>query len=121
MAGLVTGANRASGNRNDERWQRNTEASQRRLALKEQAIAFLGGRCRICGYDKCPAALDFHHPNRTAKDFVISSKASWWTIEPELRKCELLCATCHREVHAGWHPGFLIDEDDDRGGDLNED
>lgn len=96
------------------------EASQRRLALKERAIAFLGGKCQICGYDKCPAAFDFHHPDPRVKDFVISSKMSWEAIEPELKKCILLCATCHREVGAGWHPGYVVDEDDDRGGDLNE-
>lgn len=95
----------------DERWQRNAEASHRRLLLKEQAIAYLGGKCVICGYNRCPAALDFHHQDGRDKDFTISSKASWQTIEPELRKCDLLCSNCHREVHAGWHPSYLVDEE----------
>lgn len=95
----------------DERWQRNQEASARRLALKEQAIAHLGGKCQKCGYDACPAAFDFHHLDDREKDFDISSKQSWATLLPELDKCILLCANCHREAHAGWHPDLLtLDE-----------
>jgi predicted HNH restriction endonuclease len=95
----------------DYRWEQNQKAAARRLALKERAIAHLGGKCQICGYDKCPSAFDFHHLDDAEKEFVISSKASWATIEPELAKCTLLCATCHREVHAGWHPEYLaLDE-----------
>ena len=95
----------------DDRWQRNFEASQKRLRLKEQAVAFLGGECAICGYSKCPAAFDFHHPDSSSKDFSISEKSSWdATFEAELRKCVLLCTNCHREVHAGWHPRYLLDD-----------
>jgi len=98
----------------DEKWQRNADAAGRRLELKERAIAYLGGHCVLCGYDKCPSAFDFHHLDPVEKDFVISAKTSWETIEPELKKCVLLCANCHREVHAGWHPRFLA-LDTDRG------
>lgn len=109
------------GRQADERWQRNFEASQKRLALKERAIAFLGGSCCKCGYDKCPAAFDFHHLNPREKDFDISSRVAWSdTLEAELKKCVLLCANCHREAHAGWHSD-LIDDDWGNGGDLNWD
>lgn len=91
----------------DERWARNFEAKQRRQALKERAIAYLGGACRQCGYDKCPAAFDFHHLDATTKDFEISSVMSWERLQPELDKCVLLCATCHREAHDGWHPNLV--------------
>lgn len=90
----------------DARWHRNFQATQLRLFLKEQAVAYLGGSCKICGYDKCVSALDFHHRDPRQKDFVISGKMSWAVIEPELDKCVLLCATCHREVHAGLHPAL---------------
>ena len=49
-------------------------------------------------------ALEFHHLDSTHKDFGISSKGytrSWTKISEELDKCLLLCANCHREVHAG--------------------
>lgn len=97
----------------DERWHRNFEATQKRLQLKERAVAFLGGKCLICGYDKCPTAFDFHHLDSSTKDFTISDKATWdASFEAELRKCVLLCANCHREVHAGWHPQYLLPDDD---------
>jgi hypothetical protein len=104
----------------DYRWEQNQKAAARRLALKERAIAFLGGKCEICGYDKCPAGFDFHHLDDSEKDFDVSSKESWAAIEPELRKCALLCATCHREVHAGWHPSYLTLEEPKTGWDYDE-
>jgi hypothetical protein len=48
-------------------------------------------------------ALEFHHLNAARKDFGISSQGhtrSWSKIREELDKCVLLCANCHREVHA---------------------
>lgn len=96
----------------DDRWHRNFNASQNRLGLKERAVAFLGGKCAICGYDKCPSAFDFHHLDSSEKDFEISAKMTWdAALEAELQKCALLCSNCHREVHAGWHPSYLtLDE-----------
>jgi predicted HNH restriction endonuclease len=99
----------------DERWERNHEASRRRADLKERAIAYLGGKCQKCGYDACPAALDFHHLAGREKDFNISSKQSWESIQTELDKCALLCANCHREAHAGWHPDLLTLEEGNAG------
>ena len=104
----------------DYRWEQNAKATTKRLALKERAIAHLGGRCQICGYDKCPSAFDFHHLDDSEKEFHISDKAAWATIEPELAKCMLLCATCHREVHAGWHPEYLTLDEPSTGFDYDE-
>lgn len=94
--------------------------SQRRRVLREHAVTLLGGRCRICGYDRCPAAMDFHHVDPLEKDFAISERMGWAAVERELRKCVLLCATCHREVHEGLHPSFLVQPDDGRGIDRDE-
>jgi len=67
-------------------------------------------------------AMDFHHPDPLLKDFSISQRmTSWEAIRKELDKCVLLCATCHREVHDGWHPGYLEDYDRDRGGETTYD
>jgi hypothetical protein len=87
----------------------------RRAALRRRVIAHMGGRCRICGYDRCDAAMDLHHLDPTEKDFSISSVTSWKRIVPELLKCVLLCCRCHREVHDGLHPGYLTDADALRG------
>lgn len=68
------------------------------------AIERLGGKCQICGYEKCSEALDFHHINEKSKAFGISSKGytrSWEAISREIDKCYLVCSNCHREVHAG--------------------
>ncbi len=80
-----------------------TEAVQRRRwKVKEKAILYLGGKCGICGYDKCVAALHFHHKDPSDKEFGISQKGatrSWSSIVKELDKCELMCANCHAEQH----------------------
>lgn len=68
------------------------------------AIAYKGGKCQICGYDKCVGALEFHHLDPTQKDFGISAKGytrSWDKNKQELNKCILVCANCHREIHNG--------------------
>jgi hypothetical protein len=67
------------------------------------AIDYMGGRCVRCGYDRCADALEFHHRDSSEKDFGISHRGytrSWDKIREEIEKCELLCANCHREVHA---------------------
>lgn len=96
----------------DKRWTRNYNAGRNRIAVKERAIAYLGGQCRICGYNRCSSAFDFHHLDPSQKDFSISTRASWNAIVVELKKCVLLCSNCHREVHAGLHPQFLQLDDE---------
>jgi hypothetical protein len=92
------------------------KAAQRRRTLREQAVAYKGGRCLICGYDRCASAFDFHHVTPWEKDFAISARmTSFRAIRRELDKCVLLCANCHREVHDGMHPGYLEDPDSYRG------
>ena len=77
---------------------------RRRKRIREKAITYKGGRCQICGYARCFEALEFHHMHDAKKDFGISQKGytrSWQKVRTELDKCFLLCANCHREVHAG--------------------
>jgi len=76
---------------------------KRRKKVREMALAFLGGKSVRCGYERCIDALEIHHLESSEKDFGISAKGytrSWTKIRAELRKCELLCANCHREAHA---------------------
>lgn len=72
------------------------------IKRKKKAIEFLGGKCIRCGYSRYYGALEFHHKDPTLKDFGWSKLRlqTWARIEEELIKCELLCATCHREAHA---------------------
>lgn len=77
-----------------------------RNRLKERATYVLGGKCQLCGYDKCLQALDFHHvnPEEKSSDFNANTNRSWQTTRDEIKKCTLLCSNCHREVHAGLIP-----------------
>ena len=67
---------------------------------KLQAIKYLGSKCSICGYDKCIAALEFHHKDPNEKEFDISKRTHFnEAVKNELQKCVLLCSNCHREAH----------------------
>lgn len=76
--------------------------NKRRVGLKQKCVDYKGGKCVVCGYNKCNEALDFHHIDESTKEFAISGShaRSWEKIRAELDKCALLCANCHREVHA---------------------
>lgn len=71
-----------------------------RLAKKLKALAYLGGKCARCGYDRNPYVLDFNHKDPKRKLFSMTrliEKRGWGEIVKELEKCEILCANCHRE------------------------
>jgi hypothetical protein len=71
---------------------------------KRACVEYLGGKCSLCGYDRCLRALDFHHLDPTTKKFGISgtSKMSFDVLKSELDKCVLLCNRCHAEVEDGY-------------------
>lgn len=69
---------------------------------KLKAIEYKGGKCQICGYNKCVRSLQFHHLDPNEKDFGISGGTkSFEKLKPELDKCILVCANCHGEIHDG--------------------
>jgi len=72
-----------------------------RRKTKIRLADILGGACKKCGYSRCVAALEFHHP-AGEKEFSLSSSkmCNWNKMKAEALKCELLCANCHRETHA---------------------
>ena len=74
-----------------------------RIRLKERSVYVMGEKCQCCGYDKCITALEFHHLNPEEKDFSFGNNAnrSWQNTKEELKKCILVCANCHREIHSG--------------------
>ncbi len=77
---------------------------KRRIKLRQMAREYKGGKCEICGYQKCDRALSFHHLNPKEKSFGVSAKGltrSWEAIRNEIDKCILLCANCHMEIHEG--------------------
>lgn len=75
-----------------------------RRRLKELLIAEAGGRCVVCGYDRQPRALEFHHLDPVDKKFALSRRGVTLSLEAlraEARKCVLLCSNCHAEVEDG--------------------
>ena len=68
---------------------------------KADAVAYKGGSCKRCGYNKYPDVLEFHHLDPTEKEASWNKIRLWgWEkIKEELDKCDMLCANCHREVH----------------------
>lgn len=77
-----------------------------RQRLKQRIIRAMGGKCCICGYDRCDSALELHHLNPEEKDFTIASNTNkaWELIKVEIQKCVMICANCHREIHANLIP-----------------
>ena len=75
---------------------------ERQRAFKQKCIEYKGGACVKCGYNKCAAALDFHHMDPTQKDISIARMRHTRFDErvmKELDKCILVCSNCHREIH----------------------
>lgn len=79
------------------RWRRN---------LKTKIVNALGGSCQVCGYNRCNSSMDLHHVDPSEKEYafrdVMANPKSVEKMMPELEKCMLLCANCHREYHAGF-------------------
>ena len=77
-------------------------AHRRRRKLR--AVTHMGSACYACDRDGPPALFEFHHSNADEKDFGLSESGiphRWERVVAELEKCVMLCANCHREVHAG--------------------
>jgi DNA-binding transcriptional ArsR family regulator len=84
---------------------RTAAVSTWRRRVKRKLIERGGGACAICGYDRHPSALHFHHLDPGSKSFVLSRQGvtrSFAEAVAEAEKCVLLCANCHAEVEAGF-------------------
>lgn len=59
-------------------------------------------KCSICGYNKCQAAIEYHHPNPETKKYppslIFHHKPTEEWIST-LKELVPLCANCHREIH----------------------
>jgi transposase-like protein len=81
------------------------QVSKQRRRQKLILIVEAGGRCQLCGYDRWPGALHFHHRRPAEKAFALSQEGSYRALErarAEAQKCALLCANCHAEVEGGF-------------------
>jgi transposase len=76
-----------------------------RRRVKRLLVAEAGGACKLCGYDRCAAAMQFHHLEPERKSFALSREGvtrSLAEARAEAAKCILLCANCHAEVEGGY-------------------
>lgn len=80
----------------------------RRWSMKVALVERLGGVCSACGGSFPPEVFDFHHRDPSAKAYSPSARIGNGAFEdvlPEVEKCDLLCANCHRVEHAKYN-GF---------------
>lgn len=78
--------------------------------MKCVLVLAFGGECENCGYNKDPAALDFHHVDPKTKIWEISkmlrTQKGFKLAYYEAKKCKLLCANCHREEGSSSYKGL---------------
>lgn len=76
-------------------YQRQRRETQRAAMGRRKVVR----GCDECGYDKNPAALQWHHRDRADKKGQVSWMLSLSKdrLEAEIAKCDLLCANCHAE------------------------
>ena len=93
-------------------WHLKTKVDRRELThnakkalIERNKVLILESRsqgCSVCGYNKCPEALEFHHIDPNTKDMSIGKAVRQWGTEKlkeEITKCIVVCANCHREIH----------------------
>lgn len=80
-------------------------SKKRSMVEKLNQLKLEMGCCEICGVSHPPCCFDFHHIDESNKKKEVSILAAkgykWETILTELEKCVMLCAPCHRKIHAG--------------------
>lgn len=76
--------------------------NERSIAIKIECIVYLGGKCQDCGLIDNPCIYDFHHLDPSIKELAFGNRGgkSFKSLKPELDKCILLCANCHRKRHS---------------------
>lgn len=79
-----------------------TKSVTTRQKRKQELVYIMGGKCVLCGYNRCVAALEFHHIDKSTKTRELSTGAnhSWESDVEEVKKCALVCSNCHKEIEA---------------------
>lgn len=75
---------------------------RRRKKSRTELLNLYGNACYLCGYNKCQAALQFHHIDTKSKLFALSHKGltrNFNALQKEAEKCILVCSNCHAEIH----------------------
>lgn len=90
---------------NIEKYKLKDKEKKKEVYKRKRAIinSYKKGGCLVCG-EKEYVCLDFHHINPKEKSFEIGHYFHLRGIDyilEEMKKCVVLCANCHRKVHAG--------------------
>jgi hypothetical protein len=77
--------------------------TRRKQRVRRILVEEAGGRCAVCGYDRCVLNFHFHHVDRETKAFAMNARVgrSLAAFREEAKKCVLVCANCHGEIEAG--------------------
>jgi transcription elongation factor Elf1 len=70
---------------------------------RQQLIEMFGNKCGRCNRTYHSCVYDFHHVDPSTKEFILSGSSlgkSLETLKAEAAKCIMVCANCHREIHA---------------------
>ena len=86
------------------KYYRDKAKSRRKIHAKQYEEYKKTLCCEVCGESES-VCLDFHHKNPKEKEFNIAllknTTGSFEKTKKEIEKCAVLCANCHRKVHAG--------------------
>jgi hypothetical protein len=85
-------------------YERNKEivyerSKQQRLSNRQWLNEQKNRSCDDCGGTFPPCAMDFHHRDKAAKLYSLSTavaRVGRAKVEQEISKCDLICANCHR-------------------------
>lgn len=77
--------------------------TRRKQRVRRTLIDEAGGRCAVCGYDRCVLNMHFHHVDPATKELDMTARVgrSLAAFREEAKKCVLVCANCHGEIEAG--------------------
>lgn len=73
---------------------------EQRARTKNIILEAKSSGCFVCDEAE-PACLDFHHIK--GKDMIVSAMLGMndTRVKEEIAKCVIVCANCHRKIHAG--------------------
>lgn len=75
--------------------QKRLHSRKVRAERKKYAHKFLGGACKECG-SKSTLEMDHINPKFKKNNVSRMYTYSWAKFSAELRKCQLLCKSCHQ-------------------------
>lgn len=85
---------------NGDKERKDRNRASRLSVVRSELWKFLkNSKCKACG-NSDPEVLEFDHREQSEKNHNISEMLrdySWSTILEEIKKCDVLCANCHRK------------------------